>query len=72
VIRRLGAATGGVVNEGASLQIALLVFIVVFGAWCMLLVPAQTLVRGWREADVYESGLPLKSSPREGDHERVP
>jgi hypothetical protein len=72
VIRRLGAATGGVVNEGASLQIALLVFIVVFGAWCMLLVPAQTLVRGWREADVYESGLPLRSSPREGDHERVP
>jgi hypothetical protein len=53
VIRKLGDATGGVVNQGANLQIALLVFIVVFGAWCMLLIPAQTIARGWREADVY-------------------
>jgi hypothetical protein len=53
VIRKLGNATGGVVNEGANLQIALLVFIVVFGAWCMLLIPAQTIARGWREADGY-------------------
>lgn len=50
VIRKLGDATGGVVNAGADVQIAALVFLVVFGAWCMLLVPAQTLARGWRQA----------------------
>jgi hypothetical protein len=50
-IRKLGDATGGVVNEGADLQIALLVFIVVLGGWCMLLIPAQTIARGWREMD---------------------
>lgn len=48
-IRRLGSATGGIVNEGANLQIATLVFIAVLGAWCMLLIPARTIARGWRE-----------------------
>jgi hypothetical protein len=81
VIRKLGDATGGVVNEGANLQIALLVFIVVFGAWCMLLIPAQTLARGWREADVYGAGPSDDGdsggfgggfgSRRGGKHERV-
>lgn len=50
VIRKLGDATGGVVNAGANVQIAALVFLVVFGGWCMLLIPAQTLARGWRQA----------------------
>jgi len=80
VIRKLGDATGGVVNQGANLQIALLVFIVVFGAWCMLLIPAQTLARGWREADVYGGGFGGGPDggglggfrPRGGEHERVP
>jgi hypothetical protein len=82
VIRKLGDATGGVVNAGANVQIALLVFVVVFGAWCMLLIPAQTLARGWREADVYGSGLnrDVAAGPDEGglgggfgrEHERVP
>ena len=82
VIRKLGDATGGVVNEGANLQIGLLVFIVVFGAWCMLLIPAQTLARGWREADVYGGGLDRGPDAggvgggfgrkRGGEHERVP
>jgi hypothetical protein len=48
-IRRLGRATGGVVNKGANLQIAMLVFLVVLAGWCMLLIPAQTIARGWRE-----------------------
>ncbi len=52
-IRKLGTATGGVVNQGANVQIAALVFIVVFGGWCMLLIPAQNLARGWREAGVF-------------------
>jgi hypothetical protein len=47
-IRQLGRATGGIVNQGANLQIATLVFVVALGAWCMLLVPARTLARGWR------------------------
>jgi hypothetical protein len=51
-IRRLGDATGGVVNEGANIQIATLVFLAVMVGWCMLLIPAQTIARGWREVDV--------------------
>jgi hypothetical protein len=49
VIRPLGDAIGGVVNKNADIQIGLLVFFVVFGAWCMLLIPAQTIARSWRE-----------------------
>jgi hypothetical protein len=83
VIRKLGDATGGVVNEGANLQIGLLVFMVVFGGWCMLLIPAQTLARGWREANAYgdnPNGGPAAGTreygPRggfgyPGEHERV-
>jgi hypothetical protein len=48
-IRTLGDATGAVVNEGANLQIAALVFIVVMAGWCMLLIPARTIAQGWRE-----------------------
>jgi hypothetical protein len=70
VIRKLGDAEGGVVNEGANLQIALLVFIVVLGGWCMLLIPAQTLARGWREADIY--GGDPNGGPAAGPHEYGP
>lgn len=55
-IRRLGGATGGIVNSGANLQIAALVFIIVLGGWCMLLIPAQTIARGWREIGEDEEG----------------
>ncbi|HTR73917.1 MAG TPA: hypothetical protein VMH33_01495 [Solirubrobacterales bacterium] len=47
-IRPLGRATGGVVNAGADTEIAVLVFLVVFVGWCILLVPADTIARGWR------------------------
>ncbi len=84
VIRKLGKATGGVVNQGVDVQIALLVFLVVLGAWCMLLIPAHTIARGWREADVYGPrdpdpgfGAPYGTEPQggygySGEHERVP
>ena len=49
-IRKLGHATGGVVNAGANRQIAALVFIVVLVGWCLLLVPAHTIAQGWRDA----------------------
>jgi len=56
-IRRLGEATGGVVNKGADMQIAVLVFLAVMIGWCMLLIPAQTIAKGWREvADEEEAG----------------
>lgn len=48
VVRQLGSSRGGTVNEGANLQIATLVFVIVLGGWCMLLVPARTIARGWR------------------------
>ena len=51
-IRELGNATGGVVNGGANAQIAALVFIVVMVGWCMLLIPAHTIARGWRGVDL--------------------
>ena len=50
-IRALGRATGGVVNAGADIQIAALVFLAVLAGWCMLLIPANTIARGWREID---------------------
>ncbi len=48
-VRKLGHATGGVVNAHANVEIAVLVFIVVLAGWCMLMIPAQTIARGWRE-----------------------
>jgi hypothetical protein len=61
VIRRLGRATGGVVNQGANVQIATLVFFAVLVGWCMLLIPAQTIARGWRELDAEDV---VSSRPR--------
>jgi uncharacterized protein involved in exopolysaccharide biosynthesis len=64
-IRKLGHATGGVVNKGADAQIAALVFIAVLIGWCMLLIPAHTIARGWRELDAEEGGRP-NGRPGEG------
>ena len=50
-VRQLGDATGGVVNGGANAQIAALVFFVVLVFWCLLLIPAHTIARGWRSHD---------------------
>jgi hypothetical protein len=55
-IRKLGKATGGVVNAGADTQIAALVFLVVLLGWCMLLIPAHTIARGWREVEIGDEG----------------
>jgi hypothetical protein len=37
------------VNQGANVQIAMLVFLVVIVGWSMLLIPAQTIAQGWRQ-----------------------
>ncbi|HEY0390336.1 MAG TPA: hypothetical protein VGC63_01345 [Solirubrobacterales bacterium] len=71
VIRKLGEATGGVVNAGANVQIGMLVFVIVFGAWCMLLIPAQTIARGWREANPY-GDVESSRAHRPGGYEREP
>jgi capsular polysaccharide biosynthesis protein len=49
-IRQLGSATGGTVNSGVNVQIAALVFFVVLLFWCLLLIPAHTIAKGWRAA----------------------
>jgi hypothetical protein len=51
-IRQLGDATGGVVNAGANAQIAALVFFVVLIGWCLLLIPARTIAKGWRDGSM--------------------
>ncbi|HYJ21164.1 MAG TPA: hypothetical protein VEW07_03965 [Solirubrobacterales bacterium] len=56
-IRELGQAEGAVVNEGAGVQIAVLVFLTVLVGWCMLLIPAHTIARGWREIDPEDEGF---------------
>ncbi len=66
VIRRLGRATGGVVNEGANVQIAALVFLVALGGWCMLLIPAHTIARGWRKLGE-DDGRRSNGFGRDGD-----
>lgn len=47
-LRQLGDASGGTVNAGANVQIALLVFFVTLVLWCLLLIPAHTVLAGWR------------------------
>lgn len=75
-IRKLGGSTAGVVDAGANRQIAALVFIVVLIGWCMLLVPAQTIARGWREVGEEERRRPGRdprgSTNGHGSRERVP
>lgn len=76
-IRRLGGSIGGVVDAGANRQIAALVFIVVLVGWCMLLVPAQTIARGWREVGEEERRSGSNRDPRlngngRGRREHVP
>jgi len=55
-VRQLGDATGGTVNAGANVQIALLVFFVVLILWSLLLIPAHTILRGWRKGPHDDGG----------------
>ncbi len=66
-IRKLGHGIGGVVNKGADIQIAALVFIAVLIGWCMLLIPAHTIARGWREIDIEEGRSPT-GGPGDGSN----
>jgi capsular polysaccharide biosynthesis protein len=65
-VRQLGDATGGVVNGGANAQIAVLVFFVVLVLWCLLLIPAHTIARGWRSHDDDDDDRPSSTGRRRG------
>jgi len=43
-LSQLGSARGGTVNPGASRSLALVVFLAVFGGWCLLLLVGDRLV----------------------------
>jgi hypothetical protein len=71
-VRQLGDATGGVVNAGANAQIAALVFFVVLIGWCLLLIPARTIAKGWREASTPpDGGRGRNGGPDGSDAERT-
>jgi hypothetical protein len=63
-LRQLGDAKGGTVNAGANLQIAILVFFVVLVLWSLLLIPAHTIMRGWRSGGPRDGGGSRRSNGR--------
>lgn len=70
IVHQLGDATGGVVNGGANAQIAMLVFFVVLVLWCLLLIPAHTIARGWRSHDDDDDDRPSSNGRRGGSQRR--
>lgn len=72
IVHQLGDATGGVVNGGANAQIAALVFFVVLVLWCLLLIPAHTIARGWRAAGDDDDDRPSTNGRRGGPQRREP
>jgi hypothetical protein len=63
-IEQLGHARGGVINGGTKPQIAILTFLVVFALGCFVLLMAQRVVRGWRQAARARAGeLPEAPGP---------
>jgi hypothetical protein len=53
-IRQLGSTTGAPVSAGASKKIAVFVFLVVFGLWCITVLLLRRLAAGWRRAEVQQ------------------
>jgi hypothetical protein len=53
---QLGAATGGIANPGADVEIGLLVFVGVFGIACCALLFISRTHRGWQMAKLAEQG----------------
>lgn len=51
---QLGMATGEVINEEADWQVALLAFVLTFGAACAVIVFVSRMKRGWRLAALSE------------------
>lgn len=55
-LRQLGAAKGKVINRGIRVQVALVVFALVFALSCAATVLVARVRRGWRLADVARAG----------------
>jgi hypothetical protein len=64
-VRRLGDAQGGMVNEGASMSVAVLAFLAVFVGWCFLVLLVSGLIEGLRAAQVMDQ-LEFEPSEAEG------
>jgi hypothetical protein len=66
-LEQLGRARGGVINNGISLQIALLSFIFVFTLSCCAVLFLSRVRRGWSAAAADEAGerpAPTRPAPR--------
>lgn len=79
-IRQLGSTTGAPVTPGANTKVALFVFVIVFGLWCVCILLTGRLFAAWREADATEgsnagsqNGVPRNSteSPQVVSEEQV-
>jgi hypothetical protein len=80
-LRQLGPARGGLVNEGASKQMAFMAFIGVLVVWCILLVLLSNLIDALRqsssrseldEADALELDGWIFSGPRAAEDDEAP
>jgi len=67
--RQLGAARGGLVNQGASVPFAILVFIGVLGIWCLFVLVGSSLARalGEQPAAGSEEDAPQAEPPEAED-----
>jgi hypothetical protein len=75
-IRQLGSTTGAPVTAGADTKVAVFVFFVVFGLWCIAVLMFRRLVAGWRRAEVqqfddHEPAYELFDEARERELRRV-
>lgn len=70
-IRQLGQPAARTVNSGVGLRIAVLVFVLVFAAWCAGVLIVTRLVHNWktagRLADQGEGEWPVTTAPSESD-----
>ena len=60
MLEQLGGAKGGVINEGVSVKVAVLSFLLAFGASCAGVLALARIRRGWA------SGAPPESPPAAG------
>jgi hypothetical protein len=60
-IRQLGSTTGAPVTAGASKKVAVFVFMVVFGLWCLGILMIRRLITNWRRAGGHEASELLRT-----------
>jgi hypothetical protein len=65
-IRQLGSTTGAPVSDGASTKVAVFVFVVVLGLWCLGIIFLQRIAAGWRRADVLQEEFAVEDDFADG------